>query len=308
MSKGCSWLALALVLVATLALAACTITTQQSATPSKATVIATFYPLQYLAQRIGGDRMEVSSLVPPGAAPHDFEPSPQGIVAIRRASLFVYNGAGLETWATRVVASLPANGPVPVNATWGLPLRNATENGKGQGGQDPHVWLDPRLYGQQAQIVHDALVRVDPAGAAVYDAHLSNLQVDLAKLETEMRNGLASCRLNTIVSAHEAFGYLAERFGLRQLALAGLSPEVEPSPARMRKLIQEIKETGATYVFFESLTTPAVAQAIARETGAKTLMLNPLEGLTQGQLQAGEDYFNVMRQNLANLRTALECQ
>ncbi len=308
MSKGRSWLALALVLVATLALAACTTTTQQSATPSKATAIVTFYPLQYLAQRIGGDRVEVSSLVPPGAAPHDFEPSPQDMVAIQRGSLFVYNGDGLETWATRVVASLPANGPVPVNATWGLPLRNGPENGEGQGGQDPHVWLDPRLYGQQAQIVHDALVRVDPAGAAVYDANLSNLQADLAKLETEMRNGLASCRLNTIVSAHEAFGYLAERFGLRQLALAGLSPEVEPSPARMRELIQEIKETGATYVFFESLTTPAVAQAIARETGAKTLELNPLEGLTQDQLQAGEDYFTVMRQNLANLRTALECQ
>lgn len=308
MSKGRSWLVLALVLVATLALAACTTTAQQSATPSKATAIATFYPLQYLAQRIGGDRVEVSSLVPPGVEPHDFEPSPQDIVAIQRGSLFVYNGAGLETWATRVVASLPANGPVPVNATRGLSLRNALESGEGQGGQDPHVWLDPRLYGQQAQIVHDALVRVDPAGAAVYDANLSNLQVDLAKLETEMRNGLASCRLNTIVTAHESFGYLAERFGLRQLALAGLSPEMEPSPARMKELVQEIEGTGAKYVFFESLTTPAVAQAIARETGAKTLELNPLEGLTQDQLQAGEDYFTVMRQNLANLRTALECQ
>ncbi|MEK7777222.1 MAG: zinc ABC transporter substrate-binding protein, partial [Chloroflexota bacterium] len=202
----------------------------------------------------------------------------------------------------------PANGPVAVNATQGLAVTTASAHGAEANDLDPHVWLDPRLYGQQAQLIHDAMVQADPAGAAAYDANLSNLQADLAKLETEMRNGLAACRSNTIVSAHEAFGYMAERFGLRQLALAGLTPEVEPSPARMKELVQEIKQTGATYIFFESLTTPAVAEAIARETGAKTLEMNPLEGLTQDQLRAGDNYFTIMRQNLANLRTALACQ
>ncbi len=293
---------------AALALAACTTSAKQTGTPSKITVVATFYPLQYLAQRIGGDRAKASGLVPPGAEPHDFEPSPQDMVAIQRGNLFIYNSAGLEPWASRVVASLPANGPVAVNATQGLPLRTASAHGGEGNDPDPHVWLDPRLYGQQAQLIHDAMVKADQPGGAVYDANLLNLQEDLTKLETEMRNGLASCRRNTIVSAHQAFEYMAERFGLRQLALAGLAPEVEPSPARMKELVQEIKDTGATYVFFESLTTPAVAQAVARETGAKTLVLNPLEGLTQDQLRAGDDYFTIMRQNLANLRAALECK
>ena len=297
-----------LLATAALAMTGCTTTAKQASTPSKMAVVATFYPLQYLAQRIGGARADVSSLVPPGTEPHDYEPSPQDMVAIQRGKLFIYNGAGLESYAPRVVASLPANGPVAVNATQGLAVTTASAHGAEGNDLDPHVWLDPRLYGQQAQLIHDAMVQADQADAAAYDANLSNLKADLAKLETEMRNGLAACRSNTIVSAHEAFGYMAERFGLRQLALAGLTPEVEPSPARMKELVQEIKQTGATYIFFESLTTPAVAEAIARETGAKTLEMNPLEGLTQDQLRAGDNYFTIMRQNLANLRTALACQ
>ncbi|MDO8749716.1 MAG: zinc ABC transporter substrate-binding protein [Dehalococcoidia bacterium] len=309
MSKGKVWFSLAVLLAtAALSLASCATPARKTPISPKVTVVATFYPLQYLAQRIGGDRVEVTSLVPPGVEPHDFEPSPQNMAAVQRADIFLYNGAGLEPWADRVVAALPANGPAAVKATQGLALRNVTGNGDSKEGLDPHVWLDPRLYGQQAQLIHDAMVQADQAGTAVYDANLSNLQADLANLETEMRNGLASCRRDTIVSAHEAFGYMAERFGLRQLALAGLSPEVEPSPARMKELVQEVKDTGATYIFFESLTTPAVAEAIARETGAKTLEMNPLEGLTQDQLRAGEDYFTIMRQNLANLRTALDCK
>ncbi|MFH1141707.1 MAG: zinc ABC transporter substrate-binding protein [Chloroflexota bacterium] len=309
MIRGCRWLALALLLApAALALAACATTAKQTTTSPEQTVIATFYPLQYLAQRIGGDRVEATSLVPPGVEPHDFEPSPQDMAAVQRADLFLYNGAGLEPWAARVVAALPANGPATVKATQGLTLLNTAGNGENKESQDPHVWLDPGLYAQQAQIVRDALAKIDPSGVAIYDANLAKLKADMKELEDEIEKGLRSCARDTIVTSHSAFAYLAERFGLRQLALAGLSPEVQPSPARMKEIVQEVRATGATHVFFESLTTPAVAQAVARETGSKTLALNPLEGLTQDQLRAGEDYFTIMRRNLANLRMALACQ
>ena len=303
-SKGLVWG----LLLAPVLLVACTARGEQTDTSDKMTVVATLYPLQYLAQRIGGDRMEVTVLVPTGVEPHDYDPSPKDMVAIQRAELFIYNGAGLEAFASRVVAGLPTDGPIVVNATQGLPMTTASEHGGEGNALDPHVWLDPYLYGQQAQLIHDALAQADQDGAAVYNANLSLLQDDLAKLEGEMSDGLASCSRNTMVTVHQAFGYMVERFDLIQIALAGLAPEEEPSPARMRQLIEEIELTGTTYIFFESLTTPAVAEAIARETGAKTLEMNPLEGLTKDQLSSGEDYFTIMRHNLANLRTALDCQ
>jgi zinc transport system substrate-binding protein len=295
-------------LLAPVLLLACTTRDEQTYTSNKMTAVATFYPLQYLAQRISGDRMEVTGLVPTGVEPHDYNPSPKDMVAIQRAELFIYNGAGLEAFAPQIIAGLPTDGPIVVNATQGLQMTTASAHGGEGNDPDPHVWLDPHLYSQQAQLIHHALAQADQDGAAVYNANLSLLQDDLAKLEREMSDGLASCSRNTVVTAHRAFGYMAEKFNLHHIALAGLAPEEEPSPAHMKQLIEEIELTGTSYIFFESLTTPAVAEAIARETGAKTLEMNPLEGLTKDQLRSGEDYFTIMRQNLANLRTALECQ
>ncbi len=282
---------------------------QQPSGPQKVSVVTTFYPLEYLAQRIGGDRVKVTSLVPPGTEPHDFEPSPKDVASIQKAALFVYNGAGLEPWADRIVQSLKGERPLVVNASQGVELLTLSEEA-GQAGQavDPHVWLDPQRYFLQAQAIHLALAQADSQGVYVYDANFEYLRSDLASLDSEMRQGLASCMRRTIVTSHAAFGYLAGSYNLRQISLAGFTPETEPSPARMKEIIQEVKASGATAVFYETLASPAVAETIARETGTQAMVLDPLEGLTPNQVQAGEDYFTIMHKNLANLRTALACQ
>ena len=280
--------------------------TQKGAAPeSKRIVLTTIYPLQYLAQRIGGDRVKATNLVPSGVETHDWEPSPRDIFSIQEANLFIYNGGGFEPWADRVIDGLPKDGPIVVEATAGLEL------GHGDGQEDnldPHLWLDPHRYQQQAEAIATALKKTDPPSAEVYSANLNTLREDLDQLQTEMEQGLASCERDAIVVSHAAFGYLVDRLGLEQLAVSGLSPEVEPSPARMREIIEEVQQLGATHIFFETLVNSDVSKTIAREVGAETLVLNPLEGLTKDEQKAGEDYFSIMGRNLANLRTALECR
>ena len=249
--------------------------------------------------------MKATILVPPGVETHNWEPSPRDISSIQRADLFIYNGGGFEPWADRAIRGLPQDGPIVVEASAGLEL----SSGDGQvDNLDPHVWLDPRKYQQQAEAIAAALKKADPPSAEVYSANLNTLMQDLDQLLTEMEQGLASCERDAIVVSHAAFGHLVDRLGLEQIAVSGLSPEVEPSPARMRKIIQEVRRLGATHIFFEPLVNSDVSRTIAREVGAETLVLNPLEGLTREEQKAGEDYFSIMGRNLANLRTALGCR
>ena len=280
--------------------------TQKGAAPeSKRTVLTTIYPLQYLAQRIGGDRVKATNLVPPGVETHDWEPSPRDISSIQKADLFIYNGGGFEPWADRAIDGLSKDGPIVVEASAGLEM----SNGDGQeDGLDPHLWLDPHRYQQQAEAIAEALRKADPPSAEVYSANLNTLREDLDHLRKEMEQGLASCERGAIVVSHAAFGHLVGRLGLKQIAVSGLSPEVEPSPARMREIIEDVQRLGATHIFFETLVNSDVSKTIAREVGAETLVLNPLEGLTREEQKAGEDYFSIMGRNLANLRTALGCR
>lgn len=293
-----------------------------AATPSpepRLTVVTTVYPLQFLAQRVGGERVHVVNLTPAGAEPHDWEPSPRDITTLQQAHIFAFIGAGFEPWVARTLASMGDGGPAVFEATHGLEL---PENGAGHAAEgedeehndghedagDPHVWLDPLLLARQAHALAELLAQADPQGREAYQANRDRLAAELEALHREYVAGLEQCRHRTIVVAHAAFGHLAQRYGLEQVGIAGLSPEVEPSPARMREVTAMVRELGVTHIFFETLVSPAVAQTIAREVGAQTLPLDPLEGLSSAQLQAGADYFSVMRENLANLRTALQCQ
>lgn len=283
--------------------------------PARLPVVTTFYPLQYLAQRIGGDWVQVANLVPPGAEPHDWEPTPKDVVSIQRAKVFIYHGSGFETWVERVVRDLPKNGPSVVNATQDFDLHpgisEEEESGEAAAGTpvfDPHVWLDPQRYGRQGELVEAALAKADPARAATYAANLAGLKRDLTALESEFRQGLSACARDTIVTSHAAFAYMADRFGLKQLPISGVSPESEPSPARLREIVQDVRRHGATVIFFETLVSPAVSETIARETGATALVLDPIEGLTQEETSSGQDYFTLMREDLKNLRTALGCR
>jgi len=258
------------------------------------TVVASFYPLAWAAEQIGGDSIDVVNLTPPGAEPHDVELTPKDVEKIQNANLVLYLGSGFQPALERAVEG--RSGPsLDLLARQKL-LAGADEE---QGAYDPHVWLDPSRYAAMVTLIGVQLHR-EPAAA--------RLAAKLRALDSELAAGLAHCRRHEIVTSHAAFGYLAKRYGLKQLALTGLSPEAEPSPRDLEALVDEVKQTDATTVFFETLVSSKLADTVAREAGVGTAVLDPLEGLTEDEFAAGEDYFSVMRANLATMRAALQCR
>ncbi len=294
-------------------------TGESADTNGKLQVTASFYPMAYLAERIGGEYASVTNLTPAGSEPHDFEPSARDIAKIEDADVLVLNG-GIEAWGDRVVSQLSGSAVTVVVAGDGL----FTEEGHGHEheeeagheeeegehedeGLDPHVWLDPMLYKQQGAVVLEAFKQKDPENAAAYDANYAAFAQELDALDSEFRAGLASCVSEDIVTSHTAFAYLAGHNGLHQIAINGISSEVEPSPAQLAEVADFARANGVTHIFFETLVSPKLSETIANEIGAQTLVLDPLEGLSQQNMRAGKTYFSVMRENLANLRIALEC-
>ena len=268
----------------------------------KPVALASFYPLYFLTSSIAGDRFAVRNLVPAGTEPHDWEPSARDMASLRDAAVFVYNGAGFDAWAPKAIAANRSSKRIDVEATQGLQLAAA------EGENDPHAWLDPLLFKEMAAKVADALTRADPAGKETFAANLAALQRRLDELHGAYRDGLRDCARREIVTSHAAFGYLARRYGLEQIAVEGLAPDEEPTPARVAEIARTARARGATHIYFETLVSPRVAETIAHEIGAQTLVLDPLEGLDERQIETGEDYVTVMTANLANLRTGLGCR
>ncbi|MEU7591211.1 metal ABC transporter substrate-binding protein [Micromonospora sp. NPDC049230] len=287
-------------------------TSADGADSQRVDVVAAFYPLQFLAERIGGDAVRVTNLAKPGAEPHDLELSPSQVGQVSEAELIVY----LRGFQPAVDDAVAQNGgDRAFDVTSVQPLLDASAGGhdhegeeghaeEGNGGKDPHVWLDPtRLAGIGDQLAQ-RLGKADPARAADYTARAATLRADLTALDGEFKRGLATCQRREIVTSHAAFGYLADRYQLEQVGITGLSPDVEPSPQRLAHTIEEAKEHHATTIFFETLVSPKVAETIAGQVGAKTAVLDPIEGLAAG---SNGDYLSVMRTNLRTLQTALGC-
>jgi zinc transport system substrate-binding protein len=278
----------------------------------KPVALTSFYPLYFLTAAIAGDRMEVRNLVPAGAEPHDWEPGTRDTAALKGARVFAYNGAGFEAWAAKALDAAPSKTRVAIEATSGLSLLPPPGEEGAAFPNDPHVWLDPVLAKEMARKIADGLTQADPDGRAVYAQNLATLQGRLDRLDAGFKAGLGTCARKEIVTSHAAFGYLARRYGLEQIAVEGLAPDAEPTPARIAAVAETARARGATHIFFETLVSPRVAETIAREIGAQTLVLDPLEGLReeggQGPGQGQQDYFSVMNDNLANLRTALGCR
>lgn len=266
-------------------------------------VVASFYPLYEFARQVAGDRAEVVFLVPTGVEPHDWEPSPQDVARLRQAAAFVYNGAGLEPWAETLVKALGDPGPVLVNATAGVALLPAEGPGP-----DPHAWLDPVLAQAQVEAIRAGLAKADPDNAERYAGNARAYRERLAALHAAFERGLGWCARREIVVSHAAFAYLARRYGLTMVPVTGLAPEAEPSPAHLAALVRFARRHKVEYIFFETLVSPKLAETLAREVGARTLVLNPIEGLMPEEASAGKDYVALMEQNLENLRTALACR
>jgi zinc transport system substrate-binding protein len=274
-------------IVPTLALAGCS----GGGSTDSDTVVAAFYPIAYAAEQITGGSVPVRNLTPAGAEPHDLELTPSDVRAINDASVVLYFGDGLMPGLETAVRD--RNG-----RSVDLLAQLRRQQSGGPPG-DPHVWLDPGRYAVLVRLIGKALH--DDAGTTA-------LTRKLARLDRDYRTALAHCERRQIVTSHAAFGYLARRYGLEQVPLEGLTPEAEPSAKDIEGLVQRVRSSGATTVFFEPLISPKLAQTVAREADVGTADLDPLEGLSDERITGGADYFSVMRDNLATLRKALGCR
>jgi zinc transport system substrate-binding protein len=268
-------------------------------------VVTAFYPLQFLSQRIGADAVTVRDLTKPGAEPHDVELNPRQVGQISDAGLVAYL-RGFQPAVDQAVDQEAKGRAFDVASV--VPLLSLTGGAAGDdaetaGGKDPHVWLDPARFATIAVQLGARLGRADPAHATDYTIRAGALRTDLTRLDAEYSAGLRTCARREIVTSHTAFSYLADRYGLKQVGITGLSPEAEPSPRRLAEVAREARSTGATTIFFETLVSPKVADTVAREVGATTAVLDPLDGLTEPDA----DYFSVMRANLTTLTKALGC-
>ncbi|GLY01536.1 metal ABC transporter substrate-binding protein [Actinoplanes sp. NBRC 101535] len=301
-------------LLLTIPLAACGGTA--GADDGKLSVVTAFYPLQFVSERIGGDAVSVTNLTKPGAEPHDLELNAGQVGQITEAGLVVY----LSGFQPAVDDAVKQNGGDHVfDAGSAVQLLAATEadphgeeeHAEGEeeheqestNGTDPHVWLDPTRLATIGDKLAERLGQADPDHAADYTARAAALHTELTALDGEYTAGLKTCARRELVTSHTAFHYLAEKYDLTQVGITGIDPEAEPSPQRLAEVAETAKASGTTTIFFETLVSPKVAETIAQEVGAKTAVLDPLEGITE----EGADYFSVMRANLAALTTALEC-
>ncbi|MFI9004799.1 metal ABC transporter substrate-binding protein [Streptomyces sp. NPDC053541] len=285
----------------------------------KLDVVASFYPMQFLAERIGGDHVAVNTLTKPGVEPHDLELKPKQIGELGEADVVLYL-KGIQPAVDEAIAQ--SEGPAKVDAATLTTLEehgtaagdghdhggDHAEHGgeeahEGEAGADPHIWLDPVKYAEVAKGVGAALEKADPAHAADYKKNTEALTRQLGELNTSFETGLKNTATRTFITTHSAFGYLAERYHLDQEGIAGMDPESEPSPARIKELQDIAKKDKVTTVFFETLASDKTAKTLAEDTGLKTDVLDPLEGITD--TSKGKDYIEVMRSNLAALQKAL---
>ncbi|GAA1850953.1 metal ABC transporter substrate-binding protein [Microlunatus capsulatus] len=286
--------------------------------PGQLDVVTAFYPFQFVAERVAGPHATVTSLTQPGAEPHDLELTPRQVASVSTADLVVYE----RTFQAAVDEAVDQSGNEHVlDVAAVVPLQplaageheehageEHAEEGEEEhdhGGLDPHVWLDPTQMVTITTAVRDQLSTLDPDHAADYQANAAALEAELGGLDQDFRTGLASCRRTEFITTHTAFGYLAKRYGLSQIGITGLSPDAEPSPARIAEVQQEATEHGVTTIFYETLISPAIAQAIAGDLGLATDVLDPLEGITESS--RGQDYVAVMRSNLTALQKAGGC-
>ena len=327
-------LAVPLSLTAALALSSCA---SGSGDPSAAgggssgtlSVQASFYPLQYVTERVGGDLVQVDSLTPAGAEPHDLELSPAAVDGLRTADAVVYLSGFQPAVDDAVAQAAPEHALDAVHAgVEGEEAHSAEEHeaaeasysgaahseekpaeepagddGHGHEGEDPHFWLEPdRLAAVATEVAHE-LAEVDPDNVETYESNAEELAEELAALDEEFAAGLATCERDTIVVSHDAYGYLADKYDLEQVSIAGLDPDTEPSPARLAEIGKVVEAEGVTTVFSESLVNPKVAETLAAEHGIEKAVLDPVEN----QSDESADYQQVMRNNLEALRTALDC-
>ncbi len=265
----------------------------------KPSIIAAFYPLQFVSERVGGDLISVTNLSKPGAEPHDLELTPKEVGAVRRAALVVHL-SGFQPALDAAVKGISTRADLDVHAVARLDLGDPDSHGV-----DPHFWLDPTRLASVAETVATRLGEIDPAHQETFAGNAAALTTELAALDEQFRTGLATCASRDLVTGHAAFGYLAQRYDLHQLPISGLSPDQEPNAAQMARIVGDIRAKGVTTVYAETLVPRKLTDTIAAQTGATVAVLDPIEGLPPDA--QGATYLSLMRENLATLRSGQVC-
>lgn len=273
---------------------------------NKLQVVTTFYPMYYFAQKVAGSSADVTLLIPNGVEPHDWEPTASDMAKIQDSDVFIYNSRYMETWVKTVLDSIDQSHLNVVEAAKGIELMNADNSESAStSSKDPHVWLSPVLAEQEVDNIAQALEEKDPKHKAIYQKNAAAFKTQLADLDRLYKNATAKAKKKEFVTQHAAFGYVAKQYGLTQIAIAGLSPDVEPSLGKLAELAKVTKEKNIKIIYFEGLTSSKVAETLANEIGAKTEVLNPLEGLTKEDEAKGLDYLGVMKNNLKALEKTI---
>ncbi len=271
-------------------------TTSNTTKSAKLRIITSFYPMYFLASEIGGEKAEIENLTPAGVEPHDYEPSTRDIAKIENSNMLVLNGR-LEAWGDKLTNNLKGTSVKVIVAGQGLLTQT-----------DPHIWLDPELAKKEVLAITQGFISIDPGNSKFYEDNENKLNNKLDQLDNDFKQGLRGCQSRDFITSHASFAYLAKRYGLRQLSISGLSPDQEPSAKQLVNIAKFAKEHNIKYIFFENLVSPKLSETIAGEIGAKTLVLDPIEGISDDDIRRGKNYLTVMENNLKNLRLALGCQ
>lgn len=263
----------------------------------KLAVTASFYPMAEFTRNVGKDKVNVNVMVPDGAEAHGWEPSSKDLGKLGESKVFVYNG-GVEPWARQALQALSDRDIIAVEAGEGLYLSD--------GKKDPHAWVSPKKAIIEVQRISDALCKADSKNADYYKQNCAEYIKQLQNLDAQLTEISQKANKKVFVTAHAAFGHLADDYGLKQLSIRGLSPEAEPTPAELQKIVKVMQEQNVEYIFFETLTDPKIAEVLAKEAGAKTAVLDPMEGLNEEGRKQGLDYIKIMQRNIDNLKIALD--
>lgn len=290
---------------------------EASGDKDKLKVVTTFYPMYDFTKNVAGDKASVEMLIDAGTEPHDYEPSAKDIAKIEAADVFVYNSADMETWVPSMLKSLDSKKLTVVDASKGITLAEGIEEGEEHDHEheeeaehhhehDPHVWLSPVLAQKEVTNIQQGLEKADKSNASTYKAGAEKYIEKLKALDSDYKTAFAGAKQRDFVTQHAAFQYLALEYDLHQVAIAGLSPDQEPSPARLAELQKHIQDNHIKTIYFEEVASPKVAETLANETGANLEVLSPIEGITAEEQEKGMDYISYMQQNLKALQKTIK--
>jgi zinc transport system substrate-binding protein len=284
---------------------------QKNIDAGKIKIVTTLFPLYDMAKNIGADKAEVALLIPPGVEPHTFEPKPNDIIKINEANCFVYTGRFMEPWAEDIIKGAMNKNLIVVDASKGTRMIPAVfpDRDEPRGALDPHIWLDFDNARMMVDNIAKALEVKDPAAKTFFKQNADAYNKKLSEIDAAFRKTLSTCKSKEIVyGGHYAFGYLAKRYGLKYLAAQGVSPDAEPTAKDLVRLVEQIKKNNIHYVFYEELTSPKIAETIARETHVKILLLNAAHNVTKDQFERGVSLFEILNTDLEQLKIGLECR